>query len=1064
MRIRYLLILFLTLTIKVSEAQITGSSFAANVDFSTGTGTTTPARLAILDLNNDGKPEVVVPNTGNSTVSVFRNVSTSTGWYSTSFVTQSPISVSANVQGVVLADMDGDGKPDLITTHGNLAGTGGGSTQIFVYLNGSSTGGSIGFFTGTGFTVATGTGSGNPASAVAADIDGDGKLDLVIGNYGNGTTSTGSIVVLRNTSSGTGSVSFVASSTYTTNINTPYNVKVADFDGDGKLDIVASCFLASGYISVYRNTSTSGSITLTPVNTFTAGTNPEYVDVGDIDGDGKPDIVVSNYGSANVSAYRNTSTGTGSISFASAVNFTTGTNPAGVNLTDLDGDGKPDLAVLSRNSGTLGLYRNTATSGSINSSSFASVVNYSTNSSPTFIATADLDGDTKPEIITSNQGTSSNISVFRNQNLAPKPTTAASNLSFSGISATTVTVSFTKGNGSKRLVLAKSLSAVNSAPSDSAGYSANSVFGSGAQIGSGNYVVYSDTGSSVNITGLTSGNSYYFTVFEYNGTGPYSSYLTSSTLSGSQIVSGNIFYSKSSGALNVLGTWGTNTDGTGTAPTSFSNSNSFYFVQNNSSPSLSASWTVSGSGSLVVFGDGTNAFNLIIPSSYTLTADTISVRSSITFTIQGTLAVNRSYFDVSSTAQFIGTSAQNVPHGNYYTLIMTSGAKTLTGNVTVRNLMNMGTNITVSPYVLTLGTSATSAGTLTRTGGTIIGTFTRWFAASTTSGSTGLFPIGTSSYYRPIEFDYTSAPSAGGSLTASFISSDPGNTGLPLYDFTIAQSEFLDQEGIDGYWHVLNSGVTGGTYSVIATATSFTNVSSAASPGYSDLRLIRRSTSSSAWTLPGTAVVTTGSGSVPVLSRTGITANGGDFGISSDHTINSLPVKLIILSVNQKLTNAMLTWETASEISSDHFTISRSTDCKIWNEIGTVAAAGNSIDVRSYSFVDPVKILIAQNVKTVYYYLKQYDKNGAVTNSNIITLDLKQSLNTITLYPLPLSSILTASSNNGEVVSQIIIYDISGRELLSAANGQLDVSSLASGIYIAKITTDKEVYTQKINK
>jgi FG-GAP-like repeat/Secretion system C-terminal sorting domain/FG-GAP repeat len=1050
----YILIILLFAFNSNVRSQISSTSFATNVDFSTGATTANPARLASADLNADGKIDMIVPNNGNSTLSVFRNVNASTGFYTSSFVTQSTITSNTNLQGVVLADLDGDGKPDMITTHGNLGGGGGGgATQIFVYQNGSSTGGSIGFFTGTGFTAGT-----NPASATAADIDGDGKLDLVIANYGNGFTNTGSIIVLRNTSSGVGSFSFVASTAYATNINTPYTVKVADFDGDGKLDVVAACNLTAGYISVYRNTSTSGSITLTAVNTYTAGTNPEYVEVGDVDGDGKSDIVVTNYGSANFSTFRNTSTGSGSISFATAVNFTTGTNPSGFTLTDFDGDGKLEGAVVNRTSGTLTVYRNTATSGTISSATFATGVSFATNNSPTCIATTDLDGDGKREIIISNQG-AGNISVFRNQILALEPTTASSGLTFSGITSSSVTLNFTKGNGAKRIVLAHANSTVNSNPIDSFTYSANASFASGTQIGTGNYVVYNDTGNTLTVSGLSTGTTYYFTVYEYNGTAAYTNYLTSTTLSGSQVISSAVYYSKSTGALNLLSSWGPNADGTGTSPTSFSINNAIYFVVNNSSPTLSANWTITGTNHLIVFGDGVNAFNLAIPAGYILTADTISVRSSVTLTIQGTLSVSRSYFEDGSTAQYLGAAGQSIAPANYFVLVAASGSKVLSGNVIVRNIFNMSTNINEGTYSITLGTGTTQTGTLSRTAGTIIGSFSRWFSNTTNTGATGLFPIGTSTYYRPIQIEYSTAPSAGGKLTATFINSNPGSTGLPLYDFTISASEFLDKQAPDGYWNISVSGLSGGTYSSTVTATSFGYVTN-----YADLRMLKRNNSTSAWTLPGVAVIGSGSNASPVVKRTGLTTNGGDFGVASDQTLNSLPVKLIILTVHQSNEDAILNWQTASEINSDYFEVERSTDNTDWLAVGRIKAAGNSSEIKNYGYPDNISAMLQQNVKSIYYRLKQVDKDGAIINSTVISLNLKTKISTITLYPLPINNILTAVSNNAENISEVTLFDMNGKQVVSGTTGQLNVSALAQGIYVVKVVTDKQVYFQKITK
>jgi hypothetical protein len=143
-------------------------------------------------------------------------------------------------------------------------------------------------------------------------------------------------------------------------------------------------------------------------------------------------------------------------------------------------------------------------------------------------------------------------------------------------------------------------------------------------------------------------------------------------------------------------------------------------------------------------------------------------------------------------------------------------------------------------------------------------------------------------------------------------------------------------------------------------------------------------------------------------------------------------------------------------------------DSKQWKEIGEEQAAGNSSTVRNYTYIDPIKDLMEQQVRTIYYRLKQVDIDGTVTSSNIITVNLKQQINTITLYPLPLSQVLKAVSSNGETITGITVYDMSGKLLLSSTEeagvAGMDVSALSSGMYIAKVTTDKEVYYQKITK
>ena len=165
-------------------------------------------------------------------------------------------------------------------------------------------------------------------------------------------------------------------------------------DGDGKPDLaVANQF--SSTVSIYRNMSSSGSITSSSFAAkvdFTTGAQPYSVAIGDLDGDSKPDLAVANSSSDNVSILRNTSS-SGSISsssFAAKVDFTTGSGPLSVAIGDIDGDGKPDLAVANSNSNTVSVFRNTSSSGSISSSSFAAKVDFTTGSAPLSVAIGDI--------------------------------------------------------------------------------------------------------------------------------------------------------------------------------------------------------------------------------------------------------------------------------------------------------------------------------------------------------------------------------------------------------------------------------------------------------------------------------------------------------------------------------------------------------------------------------------------------------------------------------------------------------------------------------------------------
>lgn len=999
--------------------QFNASSFASKVDFGT---TGSVQGISTGDLNNDSKPDLITANISSvNSISVFLNNSTTgvinSTLYSISFTLATIAAQPINVKPI---DINGDNKLDLVVTYASST-----NTYFSIFLN---------QFNGTTFNSSSFTrydflAGTNPQGAAFGDFDLDGKIDIAITNYGSSN-----IGIYKNNST-VSSLSLSSPITYSSGTG-PSSIVAGDIDNDGKFDLVSSNW--SGHsISILRNTNvTIGTISFSAIttgNSTSTQVNPSWILLTDFNNNGLKEIVVANYSSHSISIFENTS----SSGITLATRFDRSISPyqyaQGIGAIDLDGDSKQDLAVTLAGSPVVLVWKNVHTSGLINSSSFSGFVNYTVGTGPVGLNSNDLDGDMRPELLVGNY-TSQTVSILKNKMLANEPSLQATIVS-SSFSIGTATITLNKGNGSKRLVVARLNTSSSVSPSDTSWYLAKDTFGLGSLVGSGNYVVYNDTGSVVTIKGLATGQTYIFSVYEYNGYGGFSNYNLNSVPTVT-ISLGDVYYSKSTGSLNVLGTWGSNLDGSGTSPLSFNNSNSLYVVSNNPAPSLSSNWIISGTNSYVVIGDGVNALNLSIPTGNSIFSDSISIRGGATITFSGGLICNKVYFDSLSTAQFISTGAQNIPGFTYYNLIAANSTKTITNNCTIKNSLNLLSNINTGIYTLTLGVSPSQVGILNRNAnGTITGKFRRWFAASTNTGNSGLFPMLVGTYYRPALVEFTSAPSVGGYLTSEFFSTPPGNTGLLLYDFSVGFVE-VNKASINGYWKIDPVGITGGTYTLTLTGTGFYGISAV-----SDLRLIKRQTAG-AWVLQGSAIIGTGTTAAPIVGRSGY-SGFGEFTIGGDSTQNPLPVKWLSFEGKILEGSTSLTWKTANEVNNSHFIVERMDPSRNEFEERGIVKANNLNTISVYSFIDASSDTYKQNI----YRIKQVDFDGKYGYSK--NLILTNSIENISeFYPNPTTDKVYLNNQSGKSVS---IIDFKGFETkLIVEDNSINVSNFIPGIYILK--------------
>jgi hypothetical protein len=349
--------------------------FALSISLTNGTFIRS---VTTADVNNDGKPDLICARANPSFLYIWTNSGNGL------FASNASYTVGAHPFQVIAADVNNDGKPDLITAN---------TIDSLTVLTNN---GQAAFALAANLPLAA---NSQPVSIAAADLNGDGRVDLISANSLLATFTVW-------TNSGDGNfVSNVSLSVGSPGYTVPQWVTTADVNGDGKLDIIGASDNVGPFLFIWTNNGSGGFVSAPAPSIGSPGIS--CIVATDVNGDGKADLACVG-GSVDTQAKLLVLTNNGTGGFAISSSYPVGTSPYAVVAPDVNGDGSADLITCNQGDNTLSVLTNNG------AGVFGSNTTLAVGSGPESLTAADFNSDGRIDLISGNWNSPGTLTVLTN--------------------------------------------------------------------------------------------------------------------------------------------------------------------------------------------------------------------------------------------------------------------------------------------------------------------------------------------------------------------------------------------------------------------------------------------------------------------------------------------------------------------------------------------------------------------------------------------------------------------------------------------------------------------------